>query len=514
MTKPTMTQLVTVVALLAAAAFGPGTGNAAGTTGLLSFGLANALLALPGTRWVRTVSICGAMAALLWPAKLLVGLGILAWLAWPPAFLVAWALGSPPRMETDDQQQSDSANGSRIALAAIILAVALASIAFRLFVMHRLEQTAALFIGIPTLLAIVVVVVVSPRSATGVAVKAATVGLLVSLLFLGEGILCIAMSAPLFLLVAVACARVGDWANRQSRPTGRLLTGLFVLTTVPMSLEGVTSHTTLERNQTIVESRVVLASADAVGRAILESPRFDRPRPLYLRAGFPTPIATRIDGGTWVIRFRGGEMRVDGLEPRVGDCPEARGVPPWICSMDRALRQQSHDAFPHVAGNVRAVGTGRFRQHPSDRHNHVSAKPRPCRVLRAMATVCRSAGRRLSDRGRCHAMTRLDPYLLVRAASVYLALVSTIAVWFWRAAATGSGCRRCPRIRRGTCRSFCFSMSWLNGLAGGASTRGDFCSVSHSSCICRGYGYGARSPLSHFPQHQLWPSPLSPSSPI
>jgi MFS family permease len=317
-TKPTMTQQVTVVALLAAAVFGPGTLHEAGVAGALIFGIGNALLALPGTRWVRLVAICGAMVALLWPAKLLVGLGILAWLAWPPAFLVAWALGSPPRMDTNSQQ-SDSAVRSRIALAAIILAVALASIAFRLFVVHRLEQTAALFIGIPTLLAIVVVVVVSPRSATGVAVKAATVGLLVSLLFLGEGMLCIAMSAPLFLLIAIACARVGDCANRQSRSTGRLLTGLFVLTAVPMSLEGVTSYTTLERNQTMVESRIVRASADAVGRAILESPRFDRPRPLYLRAGFPTPVATRIESGTWVIRFRGGEMRVDGLEPRIGD---------------------------------------------------------------------------------------------------------------------------------------------------------------------------------------------------
>ena len=152
-----MTQQVTVVALLAAAVLGPGTLHEAGVAGALIFGIGNALLALPGTRWVRLVAICGAMVALLWPAKLLVALGILAWLAWPPAFLVAWALGSPPRVETNNQQ-SDSATRSRIALAAIILAVALASIAFRFFVIHRLEQTAALFIGIPTLLAIVVVV--------------------------------------------------------------------------------------------------------------------------------------------------------------------------------------------------------------------------------------------------------------------------------------------------------------------------------------------------------------------
>ena len=93
---------------------------------------------------------------------------------------------------------------ARIALAALIGAVALASLAYRLLVDHGLQQTAALFVGIPALLAIVVVFAVSPRSATGVACKAVTVGLLVSLLFLGEGMLCVVMSAPLFYLIAVA----------------------------------------------------------------------------------------------------------------------------------------------------------------------------------------------------------------------------------------------------------------------------------------------------------------------
>ena len=77
---------------------------------------------------------------------------------------------------------------------------------YQLIVAHSLQQTAALFVGIPALLAIVVVFMVSPRSATGVACKAVTVGLLVSLLFLGEGMLCVVMSAPLFYAVAVAIA--------------------------------------------------------------------------------------------------------------------------------------------------------------------------------------------------------------------------------------------------------------------------------------------------------------------
>ena len=86
----------------------------------------------------------------------------------------------------------------------------IASIVYRLLVAQGLQQTAALFVGIPALLAILVVFAVSPRSATGVACKAVTVGLLVSLLFLGEGILCVVMSAPLFYLVAVVIASIMD----------------------------------------------------------------------------------------------------------------------------------------------------------------------------------------------------------------------------------------------------------------------------------------------------------------
>jgi hypothetical protein len=60
-----------------------------------------------------------------------------------------------------------------------------------------------------------------------------------------------------------------------------------------------------------------------VERALFEAPRFDRVLPLYLRAGFPSPVSTRIDRSVdrtrWVIGVRGGEMRLNGMEPRTGD---------------------------------------------------------------------------------------------------------------------------------------------------------------------------------------------------
>jgi hypothetical protein len=316
--------------------------------GWLTFGIFNVLFSPPGTQRVRAIAIGATFASLLWPT-LFAGVVFLAWLVWPPAFMVAWALASrsTANPSAGRQEGHSAASRPRIALAALIGAVATASIAYRLLVAHNLQQTAALFIGIPAILAIVVVFAVSPRSAWGVACKAVTVALLVSLLLLGEGLLCVAMSAPLFYAIALAIATAMNRAHRWNVKSATTLFSCFiVLAIVPMSLEGVTGFTTRNRDESVAESKIVRGSFQAVGRALFEPPRFNRARPLYLRAGFPSPVSTRIERGPgttrWVIQLRGGEMRLDGMEPRTGDLvlelEESRqGLVRW-----RAVSDSSH----------------------------------------------------------------------------------------------------------------------------------------------------------------------------
>src|SRR3981081_1550668 len=70
-------------------------GRAAGIwmmVGVLGFGAFNILFSAPGTEWVRAVAIAGVFGALLWPAGLLALVVLLAWIVWPPAFMVSWAL--------------------------------------------------------------------------------------------------------------------------------------------------------------------------------------------------------------------------------------------------------------------------------------------------------------------------------------------------------------------------------------------------------------------------------------
>lgn len=295
------------------------------TAGLLAFGLFNVLVTPQGTVQVRAIAICCVLASFVWPVYKS-AIVALASVLWPPAFLVTWAFARDTTADgdTDLEIGGFAATRARAIVAALICSTAIASIAYRIIMFHGLGQTAGLFIGIPTLLALVVVFMVSPQSATGVACKAVTVGLLVSLLWLGEGIVCVAMSAPLFYAIAVGIALPIDRARRRrSRQTTTMSSFMLLLAIGPMSLEGVTPLTTIDRDETVAVTRDVDASAADIERAIFAAPRFERRLPPYLRIGFPRPVATRIDQGPdgtrWIISMRGGEMRLNGLEARTGD---------------------------------------------------------------------------------------------------------------------------------------------------------------------------------------------------
>jgi hypothetical protein len=182
--------------------------------GWVAFGILNAIITASGTQWLRYVSIAASFLMLLFFNRL-PNFAILIWLIWPPAILVAAAIGQRIHSGSDGRLFTPAKSTlAHTALSAIIASVAVVSLLYRLLVLDNLQQTAALFVGIPALLAILVVSAVSPRSAVGVACKAVTIGLLVSLMFLGEGILCIAMSAPLFYAVAILIGLAVKFAQR------------------------------------------------------------------------------------------------------------------------------------------------------------------------------------------------------------------------------------------------------------------------------------------------------------
>jgi hypothetical protein len=314
---------------------------------IAAFGIFNAVVSAPGTGWIRGIAVLGTMATLVFGRVELYALG--AWIAWPPAFMVSWALGQELERRADPEipaGEREMFTPARINLAALMIALTIAAVAYRLIFARGLHQSSALFVGIPALIAVIVVFTVSPKSAAGVACKAVTIGLLMSLLFLGEGVLCVIMAAPLFYAVAIGIASSVQWITMDNDKRLTLRSCLILVVVLPMSIEGVTDSTSFNRQEKVSVTRIVDRSVDDVAHAVLDYPRFDRPLPLFLRGGFPTPMAANIDSSSarprWIITFRGGETGVDGVEPRVGTLvleliQSGRGFARW-----RAISDTSH----------------------------------------------------------------------------------------------------------------------------------------------------------------------------
>ena len=203
------------------------------------------------------------------------------------------------------------ASRSRLGLAGVILAIGLACLSYRWIVNHRLEQTAALFIGIPTLLAIFVVLTTRPRSAKGSVCKATSIALLISGIFLGEGFICIVMAAPLFFAVALVIGAVMDRARERSRKAEATMSCVLLLAFAPMSLEGVHESVSFSREEVVSVERVVPVPAAEIRAQLARRAQFDRRLPVFLRLGFPRPAYSTGEGlqpgDPRVVRFAGGE---------------------------------------------------------------------------------------------------------------------------------------------------------------------------------------------------------------
>lgn len=253
-------------------------------------------------------------------------------------------------------------------LVGLIMALALGSVAYRLLVAGKLEQTSALFIGLPTLLALALALAPRAKSPMGIVMKGLTIGLLLSGIVLGEGFICILMAAPLFYLVALIVGLIVTFLARRGRGPAR--TAMYVLALfLPASLEGTHERLSFNRAEAVSVERVVTGNVDDVEGALAAVPRFDRPLPFYLRLGFPRPARTTGSGlgagDRRVIRFAGGEGKPGNLVLEVIESGKGRvvfrrvsdssHVAHWLDWEQAEVRWQPGDP-----GHVRVVWTLRY----------------------------------------------------------------------------------------------------------------------------------------------------------
>jgi hypothetical protein len=194
----------------------------------------------------------------------------------------------------------------------MFLATAAASCVYRVLVDHHLEQTSALFIGIPTVLGILLAQTSPAGTFPGMVFKGVTFALLFAGIFLGEGFICLVMAAPIFFMIASLVMLVNWWFRRRlgRAPDAKAL-GLIVLVLGPLSFEGTSDRLSWPRQEQVASRRIASASAAEIASRLAEAPRLERALPAFLRLGFPRPDGATghglCAGDRRVIHFSGGE---------------------------------------------------------------------------------------------------------------------------------------------------------------------------------------------------------------
>lgn len=171
-------------------------------------------------------------------------------------------------------------------------------------------DTAALFVGVPLVLAVVIALAPPAKSLHGLTFRVVTFGLLITSAFLHEGAACVLMAAPLVYGVAHLVAEIVRQARRvdQGRRAALAVVPLLLL---GASLEGTAYR--VEPVQTVTTERVVAMSPQQVEQSLQRGPDFSATRPFLLRfSGYPTPTAATGDGlavGTrWSFTMAGGPI--------------------------------------------------------------------------------------------------------------------------------------------------------------------------------------------------------------
>lgn len=193
----------------------------------------------------------------------------------------------------------------------LTLALALGTLGYRAIMGAGLDQTAALFVGLPALLAIVVATAPATKTVTGLILRVMTVGLLLSGILLGETLVCLVVAAPLVYLIGLMIGVPVDISRRRRARLGRSTDGFMAVVGLVLlaGLEGVVPGLSFPTDGSVTTARHVAAAPHQVEAALTATPRFDAPLPLPLRVGFPRPVTAwgnGLDvGDTRTVTFEG-----------------------------------------------------------------------------------------------------------------------------------------------------------------------------------------------------------------
>lgn len=195
----------------------------------------------------------------------------------------------------------------------VILLSAIGVVFYKSLVLGRLEQTAALFIGLPTILAIALVSFVKPKSSFGYTMVSITMVILFSAIFLGEGVICILIAAPLAYFIGAILSLATDAMRRrrENRPDNGRSEVLILLPFIVMSLEGLSPRLSFPRENTVQVESLLNGSPESIRQQLAAPMQFNQSLPPFFLLGFPLPTGAVGEGlqagARRTVHFAGGE---------------------------------------------------------------------------------------------------------------------------------------------------------------------------------------------------------------
>lgn len=180
-------------------------------------------------------------------------------------------------------ENQETPQESTTPLYVIIGVLAAASITYRLTQYSEFSNSSILFVGLPAILAILVINSGgTPKTTLGLVFKVITLFLLISSIILGEGIVCVLISAPIFYFVGFVIAKAYDYLNKKDtdKVNVLILVPIAVLLAQPLGINKESEHSV---------SASVTYHRPLYLQALAATPDLSAGLPTFLKIGFPSP---------------------------------------------------------------------------------------------------------------------------------------------------------------------------------------------------------------------------------
>ena len=169
-----------------------------------------------------------------------------------------------------------------------VLVLGIAGIFYKFLQGVNLQDSAALYIGLPLILALGLSLTPRCKSALTATMKGLSIVLLLSPIVFREGYICVLFSAPIFYFVGLLVASLIDYI-REKRNNYRIRSNALAGVIALLSLEGTTPLTSFPRNNEVSVTKVLNYNTHDIYQHIKSMPLAERGNAPFFLKIFPYP---------------------------------------------------------------------------------------------------------------------------------------------------------------------------------------------------------------------------------